>query len=268
MLAYLFDPVFQIVNSAGKPATGGYVEVYVHGTRDPYYCYADFDGTLHPFQIPLDSIGSNIILADDSQTYDVYIYNRYGGELMSRYDVVPGGGAGGAGGNAIFSSDNSIITTLTRGGWNIRARKPETLVCTASGEIPASSFTLVPQNTTESMWVDNGTPGIVSAKKGTYRVTAQAEVQNDNAALSNELLSVRLQIAKGDPASATPDVKAYACGTIDMTVSDKISLVCSTILEQGSDGYLCGPSVIVTDKVSPVPGLATSIWRFDVQEVI
>jgi hypothetical protein len=260
--------VFQITNSAGKPATGGFIEVYVHGTRDPYNCYADFNGTLHPFQIPLDSLGSNIILADDSQTYDVYVYNRYGGELMSRYNVVPGGGAGGAGGNAIFSSDGSIITTLTGSGWNIRARKPETLVCTASGEIPAGSFTLVPQNATESIWVDPETPGIVSAKKGTYRVTAQAEVRNDNAPLSNELLDVWLQIEK-EPGNPYPDVKAYACGTIDMTVStDRIFLACSTILEQDRDGYLCCPSALVSGDGLPRPGLSMSIWRFDVQEVI
>ena len=84
---YLLSPTFQVVNTAGKPATGGYIEVYIHGTRDRYYCASDFDGTLHPFKIPLDSLGANIVLADDSQTYDVYVYNRYGSLIMSRYDV-------------------------------------------------------------------------------------------------------------------------------------------------------------------------------------
>lgn len=97
-LAYLLSPTFQIENTAGKPASGGHLEVYIAGSREKYYCASDFEGTLHPFQIPLDSLGSSIVLADDSQAYDVYVYNRYGGQMMSRYNVTPisvGGGGGG-----------------------------------------------------------------------------------------------------------------------------------------------------------------------------
>lgn len=98
-LNYLLDPMFQIENSAGKPATEGWLEVYLHGTRTKYYCASDFNGTLHPFKIPLDSLGSNIVLADDGQSYDVYAYNRFGSLLMSRYNVHPGsGGSGGSSG--------------------------------------------------------------------------------------------------------------------------------------------------------------------------
>lgn len=98
MLRYLVDPIFQVINTAGKPATGGYIEVYVHGTGDKYYCASDFDGTLHPFKIPLDSLGSNIILADDANAYDIYAYNRYGSLLMSRYNIAVSNSGGG--GNA------------------------------------------------------------------------------------------------------------------------------------------------------------------------
>ena len=66
-LNYLLSPTFQIVNTAGKPATGGYIEVYVSGDREKYYCASDFNGTLHPFQIPLDALGSNIVLAELGQ---------------------------------------------------------------------------------------------------------------------------------------------------------------------------------------------------------
>jgi len=97
-LNYLLDPVFQIENSAGKPATDGWLEVYIHGTRTKYYCASDFNGTLHPFKIPLDSLGSNIVLAEDGQSYDVYAYNRFGSLLMSRYNVQPGSGGSGSGG--------------------------------------------------------------------------------------------------------------------------------------------------------------------------
>lgn len=88
--------MFQIENSAGKPATDGWLEVYIHGTREKYYCASNFDGTLHPFKIKLDSLGSNIVLADDGQAYDVYAYNRFGSLLMSRYNVQPGSGGSGS----------------------------------------------------------------------------------------------------------------------------------------------------------------------------
>lgn len=117
-LAYLLSPTFEIVNSAGKPATGGYIEVYVAGSRNKYYCASDFDGTLHPFRIPLDSLGSNIVLAEDTGAYDVYVYNRYGTLLMSRYNVKPGGGGTLAG--TITSSDGSISVTPTSTGVDLR----------------------------------------------------------------------------------------------------------------------------------------------------
>ena len=117
-LAYLLSPTFEIVNSAGKPATGGFIEVYVAGSRNKYYCASDFDGTLHPFRIPLDSLGSNIVLAEDTGAYDVYVYNRYGTLLMSRYNVKPGGGGTLAG--TITSSDGSISVTPTSTGVDLR----------------------------------------------------------------------------------------------------------------------------------------------------
>jgi hypothetical protein len=100
--AYLLDPCFELTNSAGKPLTDGYIEVYIAGTRNKYYCASDFAGTLHPFQIPLDSLGSNIVLANPDNAYDVYVYNRYGNLIMSRYNVTP------ADGGAIISNTERI----------------------------------------------------------------------------------------------------------------------------------------------------------------
>ena len=119
MLRYLVDPIFQVINTAGKPATGGYIEVYLHGTRDKYYCSSDFNGTLHPFKIPLDSLGANIVLADDSNAYDVYVYNRYGTLLMSRYNVYPVGGNA----DGVKPSDLKPLT-LKRGEHTIGSYSP------------------------------------------------------------------------------------------------------------------------------------------------
>lgn len=92
---YLLSPEFELINSAGKPLTGGWIEVYLHGMRDKYYCASDFNGTLHPFKIPLDSIGANVVLADPNNAYDVYVYNKFGSLIMSRYNVkCQGGGSG------------------------------------------------------------------------------------------------------------------------------------------------------------------------------
>ena len=103
-IGYLLDPAFQLVNSNGKPLTDGWIECYIHGTRNKYYCYSDWNGNLHPFRIPIDSIGSNVVLADPNRAYDVYVYNKYGTLVMSRYNVSPGhasgasvGGSGDAG---------------------------------------------------------------------------------------------------------------------------------------------------------------------------
>lgn len=132
-LAYLLSPTFQFVNTAGRPLTGGYLEVYIAGSRDKYYCASDFNGTLHPFRIPLDSLGANVVLADDGHSYDVYAYNRYGTLSMSRYNVKPGEG-GGISGNSITSSDGSIVVTPTADGVDLKvdAKPPTVMRCTAS----------------------------------------------------------------------------------------------------------------------------------------
>ena len=109
-LAYLLNPTFELVNTNGKPLTDGYIEVYIAGSREKYYCYSDFDGTLHPFKIPLDSLGSNIVLAELDKSYDIYIYNRFGNLVMSRYNVVPvGSGSGSSNPNITISSNDETV---------------------------------------------------------------------------------------------------------------------------------------------------------------
>ena len=118
--AYLLNPTFQFVNTAGKPLTEGYLEVYIAGTRDKYYCASDFDGTLHPFQIPLDSLGANIVLADPNQAYDVYVYNRFGSLIMSRYNVSPGNtGSGGVSMTTVTSQDNTVNITHSGNNYDL-----------------------------------------------------------------------------------------------------------------------------------------------------
>ena len=120
--AYLLDPTFELVNTAGKPLTDGWIEVYIHGTRNKYYCAKDFDGTLHEFKIPLDSLGSNIVLASPAHAYDVYVYNKFGSLVMSRYNVVPATGDGAVIKDVvtITSNDGTVdVTTSNQTDWDL-----------------------------------------------------------------------------------------------------------------------------------------------------
>lgn len=120
--AYLLDPTFELVNTAGKPLTDGYIEVYIHGTRSKYYCASDFDGTLHPFKIPLDSLGANIVLASPAHAYDVYVYNKFGSLVMSRYNVVPATGDGAVIKDVvtITSEDGTVdVNTSDQTNWDL-----------------------------------------------------------------------------------------------------------------------------------------------------
>ena len=116
--AYLLAPTFQFVNTAGKPLTEGWIEVYIAGTRNKYYCASDFNGTLHPFQIPLDSLGANIVLANPDQAYDVYVYNKYGSLIMSRYHVSPGMAGGSGVLNITIGSEDGTVSVNNDGNGN------------------------------------------------------------------------------------------------------------------------------------------------------
>ena len=125
--AYLLAPTFQFVNTAGKPLTEGWIEVYIAGTRDKYYCASDFNGTLHPFQIPLDSLGANIVLADPDKAYDVYVYNKYGSLVMSRYHVSPGMAGGSGVLNITITSEDGTVSVNNDGNGNFNLSIKDTV---------------------------------------------------------------------------------------------------------------------------------------------
>lgn len=93
-IIYLLSPTFQFTNVSGKPLTDGYVNIYISGTRSKYYAFSDFDGTLHPFNIPLNALGSAVILVSPAHSYDIYVYNSAGTLQMSRYNITPATGEG------------------------------------------------------------------------------------------------------------------------------------------------------------------------------
>ncbi len=235
-LQYLLDPAFQVVNTAGKPATGGYINVFIHGTRDRYYCASDFNGTLHPFNIPLDSLGSNVVLADDSRAYDVYVYNRYGTQLYSRYNVRASAG-GGISSTEIISSDGSITVTDTANGVDLSVNgvKPSVL---RAGTIPRTSdgnFTFTyKEREGDDITLDQG--GIKLAK-GWYHYDVAVEIEW-NAPAENRSVPVVITAANG-----------AARDELDLTFSHTDSLTLC--------GELHNPSVNLMDFEVAASGIPT-----------
>lgn len=89
-LKYLFSYARQVVNLNGLPLVGGHFEVFIHNTTTKYITKADFDGTDNPFKVYLDSRGMALMLADDSQTYDIYCYDEFNVLYWSRSEVSAG----------------------------------------------------------------------------------------------------------------------------------------------------------------------------------
>lgn len=190
MLRYLVDPIFQVINTAGKPATGGYIEVYLHGTRDKYYCASDFEGTLHPFKIPLDSLGSNIILADDANAYDIYVYNRYGSLLMSRYNVTPsasgsGGGSGGTVGEMqrYIGGIGPTYTPFTGDNVGHTLGLPKYGLQSLDIEYVGNFI----ERITDTLTPDGLVPGYISLKPGLYYVDCIIRYRQEESSVRNTL---------------------------------------------------------------------------------
>lgn len=116
-LAYLLDPSFQTLDENGRPLVGGHIEVYRHNTSVKYVTKADFEGTNNPFKIPLNSKGMAVIIADDSNAYDVFCYDRFGALFWSRQNVNTIGGGGG-GGTPVAVSVPLVRVKYQNGAWS------------------------------------------------------------------------------------------------------------------------------------------------------
>lgn len=252
-LAYLLSPTFQIENSAGKPATGGYIEVYVAGSRNKYYCASDFDGTLLPFRIPLDSLGSNVVLADDSQAYDVYVYNRYGGELMSRYNVRPGAGGGGIG--SLVSTDESIIITTTdTGATDIRTNTtPPSILRATAQDLSADGqfvFSEVERDGQNAV-VDNN--GRIIVNEGWWHYDAIARIRWPGNPEVNETQSISIYTRNNVSDSMTFDLSYAHSETVQVSGEYKAT-------ENGTQ--------LVVGITGMAPGMTVSLVDFGVHSIV
>ena len=269
MLNYLLAPTFQYINTAGRPLSGGaYLEVYIHGTRDKYYCASDFEGNLHPFQIPLDSLGANVVLAEDTGSYDVYAYNRYGSLIMSRYNVKPGAG-GGSGMGSITSSDGSIEVTPTSTGVDLKVngQEPSVLRATADDLDADGSYTfsalVIDGN---ELSVDEN--GRIRMEDGWYHYDATVRLVwedsvNDSATvqlyttLNSDVMEFDLSYAHDETVQLGGEMKITTGGTSFVLgvsglpngmVAQLVDLGIHTITGHGdAAGYEAGDGIIIDD---------------------
>lgn len=225
-LDYLLEPTFQLVNTAGKPLTGGWIEVYIHGTRDRYYCSSDFDGTLHPFKIPLDSLGSNIVLASPFNKYDVYVYNKFGSLQMSRYGVHTGGNFSDISGEEQYFIGEGQLTVDAELGTDSYILDNLTQI---DGNLPASSGNLeIPD---ESL----------------YNVEANFEFEILNYNLINQDVEIEVEIK--NPCRITDHVnvlKGYT--TINCSNVNKNTLTLCGLIYGGKDSITGNPHIEISFK--------------------
>jgi len=195
-LNYLLSPEFQISVTSGKPNTGGWVETYLAGTRTKYFTSCDFNGTLNPFRVPLDSLGQALILAETGSLYDVFVYNRYGSLLFSRYNVAPQDGGAISTAN-ITSSDGSITVTQTEHGVDLSVNGHEASVLRATATTLTSDgrFTFTRRQKTGDA-VDVGQQGQILAKQGWFHYDVTVKYHWDSV-LSNQSIPVTLSTNVG-----------------------------------------------------------------------
>lgn len=136
MLGYLISPALQIEDLNGKPLTGGTIRVYRHGTTIPYITWKDFTGDRNPADVVLDAKGMAVILAEPGNLYDIYCWDKNGFFQWSRLNVPVG--AGGTG-DAITSSDGSLVIDYEGGAYDIRVANPDPTVW-VSAENPGAAY--------------------------------------------------------------------------------------------------------------------------------
>ena len=94
-LQFLFDPNTQFQNRNGVNNVGGFIRVYFNGTDDRADTYCDFNGTLNEADIVLDTDGRAVVIVDDTKTYRLEVYNRFGGLMWTVTNYKARGGGGG-----------------------------------------------------------------------------------------------------------------------------------------------------------------------------
>lgn len=100
-LQYLFDPNTQFQYRDGENNVSGFLRVYFNGTDDRATTYCNFDGGLNEPDIVLDTDGRAVVIVDDTKTYRLEVYNRFGGLMWTVTNYNARGGSGGGSGTPV-----------------------------------------------------------------------------------------------------------------------------------------------------------------------
>lgn len=279
-LAYLISPTFQIENTEGRPLTGGYIEVYLHGTRTKYYCYSDWNGSLHPFKIPLDSLGANIVLASPAHAYDIYIYNKYGTLVMSRYNVVPATGDGAVIKDVVTikSEDGTVnVESKDQTNWNLSIK--DTVDRVQQNEQEISNVKVDIENVTNDITnlteVVNGhtteigqiKDSLINKKdkqppknfNGSATKTVKTITQNDNGELTVEFADIDLP-------SEVPNVEITSPnGTIDVQSSTDVQTNTKTFTIDVNKGAV--PYAISNGSITFTAGSSSTYGKVSLSNI-
>lgn len=234
-LGYLISPALQIENLDGKPLTGGTIRVYRHGTTIPYITWKDFTGDRNPADVVLDAKGMAVILAEAGGLYDVYCWDRNGFFQWSRLNVPVGSGGTG---DAITSSDGSLVITQEGGTYDIRVANPDPTVW-VSAENPGAAYQYL--NTDGDFLLSEGSKsgtglelvsGVLTVKEaGWYHVSANWHVVKGGGYM-NEYREVKL-LVNGEAVGTNIDMSKardpeYGSWNGDLELDEGDTIVFST----------------------------------------
>ena len=186
-LAYLLDPQLQISDKSGALNVAGFLRVYLNGTDDRATTYKDFEGTLNTSDIVLDNNGRAVVIADSSKAYRLEVYTRDGDLLWTQYPLnTLVGGAGGASGLVLESSDGTVdITRYSEGGLTHYDLSTDVSDSTELLDwVKCAGNTLVPTNIYRPVFVDGtmelGDYGIMLSANQYYHVTIHIDCTKVN----------------------------------------------------------------------------------------
>lgn len=117
-LQYLFDPNKQFQDRNGTNNVAGFLKVFLNGTDDYAVTYSDFNGTINPDAIVLDTDGRGVVIVDDTKVYRLEVYTRGGTLMWTVPNYRANGGSGGSGNFVEVEGTESEIdvTRTTEGG--------------------------------------------------------------------------------------------------------------------------------------------------------
>jgi len=249
MLGYLLSPTVQFEDINGVPLVNGKVYVYKANTTVLATTYKNYLGNVNTNPIILDTLGHCTVIAEDTEYYDIEVYNSENNLIMSA-KLIKVGGEGG-------SASVSGVSVSAGFGTNVSSRvENNTQIFTVS----------VDDNFIATQTDLNGkqnvlTPGAnISISGDTISVTGLKQVNVTAPLQKTETPSgINLSIDPSSvqrPISAGTDIKIETINGVDVVGIDTTSIISSgrNNFVAGSDGIVSGDCNILAGSAYNVEG--------------